>query len=94
MNSWSDMKSAVAVQMSRDPQRATLSTRAWQAVEVGLTHLAQVGYGFEIAPRGTLAENQRLKTPMELPRPLSIADAVAQIQAPAVVDANRFEAVA
>lgn len=56
MITWSQMKREVEIQMDTDPQRATLSTRAWQAVEEGLRHLTGVGYNFEIAPKGTLAE--------------------------------------
>ncbi len=90
---WSQMKAEVEAQLDRDPQRATLSTKAWQAVEAGLSHLASVGYSFEIAPRGTLAELTQVKE-VQLPLPLSIKDAVEQIQGkkkPEMV--SKFEAM-
>ena len=93
---WSEMKELVAEQMNRDPQRATLSTRAWEAVESGLAHLTGVGYNFEIAPKGTLAAVEELTTllPQQGMKPLSVADAQAQVRAPAQPDLNKFEAKA
>lgn len=51
MASWNEMKAAVAEQMNRDPQRATLALRAIQGVEEGLRHLTSVGWNFEVGPR-------------------------------------------
>ncbi len=87
---WTKMKLAVADQMLSDPQRATLSTRAWQGVEAGLQHLAGVGYGFEIAPRGTLAQ---LAEERQLPLPLSIADAKAKVAPALNAQTSKFDAM-
>lgn len=75
MTTWSEMKQQVESQMSTDPQRATLSTRAWSSVEEGLRHLTGVGYNFEIAPKGTLQELTDVvgERPVES-NPLSIKD--------------------
>ncbi len=74
MTTWSQMKEQVEAQMDRDPQRATLSTRAIASVEEGLRHLTGIGYNFEIAPRGTLSELVEVRGPTEpKPNPLSIA---------------------
>lgn len=93
MTSWSEMKELVEVQMASDPQRATLSTRAWQGVEEGLRHLTGVGYNFEIAPRGTLQELTESREPAPGRRPLSIADAQELVSAPKNVQTRQFEAM-
>lgn len=92
MTTWSAMKVRVAEQMKSDPQRGTLSTRAWQAVEEGLQHLAGAGYNFEIAPKGTLGELNELKEPKSPTNPLSIPDGIAAVTAATVPDLNKFEA--
>lgn len=91
---WSDMKSAVAAQMQRDPQRATLSTRAIAGVEEGLRHLAGVGYNFELAPHGTLAQQNRALRDLVHTKPLSIDDAIEHIRPGMVPDSgsDQFEA--
>lgn len=90
---WTEMKERVVEQMNTDPQRATLSTRAYQAVEEGLVHLRSVGYQFEIAPAGTLRELVEVKVPKPPTIPLSMKDAVKQIQGkPAPAQPDMFEA--
>lgn len=75
MTNWSDLREIIEAQMERDPQRATLSSMAVNSVEEGLRHLASIGYNFEIAPRGTLAELVEVRGPVEpRPNPLSIPD--------------------
>jgi hypothetical protein len=80
---WTEMKSAVESQMHRDPQRATLSSRAIESVEAGLRHLASVGYPFELAPRGLVGELRHGISEYQT-RSLSIAEAVEQVQPGAV----------
>lgn len=77
MVTWSKVKELVEAQMARDPQRATLSTRAIAAVEEGLRHLASVGHQFELAPKGTIARLMAEDEPevVEQLNLLSIADA-------------------
>lgn len=90
---WSKMKEKIEDQMNADPQRATLATKAWQGVEAGLQHLHSVGYQFEIAPRGTLAENTELKLDKPVTMPLSMEDAVGQITGgPKSIQISPFEA--
>lgn len=91
--SWSQMKAAVEAQMARDPQRATLATRAWQAVEDGLQQLAGAGYNFEIAPRGTLNELTELK-PKDSPTDLSIGTTQKMLAQPRDPVNRQFEAIA
>lgn len=94
MTTWSEMKSQVEAQMSQDPQRATLSTRAWEAVEEGLRHLTGIGYNFEIAPKGTLSECIALggvKPPES--NPLSIKDTQKMLAQPADPVNKSFEAL-
>ena len=95
MTTWTQMKFSVEQQMHSDPQRATLSTRAWQQVEEGLRHLQAIGHSFEIVPRGTLAELVEIKESGPTTLPLTIADAVEQIvgSAPPNPMASKFEAM-
>lgn len=93
MPTWSQMKAAVEEQGQLDPQRAKLSTMAWQGVEAGLAHLAAVGYNFEICPKGTLAELVEARQP-QMPLPLGIADAQALLAKPKAVQTQVFEAIA
>lgn len=86
---WSELRELVETQMERDPQRATLNQRAISQVEEGLSHLAQMGYLFELAPKGQLAE---LRAVVDQSRTLSIAEAseiVKPIRAP---QTSQFEA--
>ena len=93
MTSWSEMKEQVELQMQHDPQRATLSTRAWQAVEDGLRHLTGIGYNFEIAPKGTLRELVELRGPeVPKPNPLAIADTQRLLAQPKDPVNREFEA--
>lgn len=90
---WTEMKAKVALQMARDPQRATLSTIAITSVESGLQHLIGVGFPFEIAPRGTLAQLTELQAPPQTSRPLSISDGVRIVEAePRQTASESFEA--
>lgn len=84
MKTWSEMKQAVDFQLSRDPQRATLSLRAIASVEEGLRHLASVGYSFEPRNGALPAE------PSALTRTLSIAEAVGHVR-PGVVETGGSE---
>lgn len=94
MMTWGKMKEAVAAQMDRDPQRATLATRAWQGVEDGLRQLAGAGYNFEIAPRGTLAELTSIQAPVEAEsNPLSIPDTQRMLAKPLDPVNREFEAL-
>lgn len=94
MTTWSEMKQHVEAQMDRDPQRATLSTRAIASVEEGLRHLTGVGYNFEIAPKGTLNELVEVRGPKEPElNPLSIAGSQ-KLMAKSVDPVNReFDAI-
>lgn len=93
--SWSEMKEQVEAQMDRDPQRATLSSRAVASVEEGLRHLTGIGYNFEIAPKGTLAALVDLRGPEPAKsNPLSIHDAQRIVAPPAKSTDNSFEAQA
>lgn len=74
---WSEVKDKIEAQMSVDPQRATLARRAVAAVEEGLTHLAQIGHGFELVPSGTLAD---LVTRISRMETLSVAEAVSKVK--------------
>ncbi len=91
--SWSEMKEQVEAQMAHDPQRATLSGRAVASVEEGLRHLAGIGYNFEIAPRGTLAELTEFRPePKTISNPLSIKDTQRILAQPIPKADNSFEA--
>lgn len=93
MTIWSEMKEQVEAQMGNDPQRATLSSRAIASVEEGLRHLTGIGYGFEIAPRGTLAALTELRGPEpKQSNPLTIKDAQKIVAPPAAQPDNSFEA--
>lgn len=92
MTTWSEMKEQVQAQMDRDPQRATLSQRAIASVEEGLRHLTGIGYNFEIAPRGTLAELTEIR-PEPTPNSLSI-EATQRLMAKPKDPVNReFDAI-
>lgn len=94
MTSWSEMKEQVEAQMDHDPQRATLSSRAIASVEEGLRHLTGIGYNFEIAPRGTLAELIDTRGPEKpLSNPLSIASTQRMMAPPKDPVNNSFEAL-
>ena len=93
MTSWSEMKTQIEAQMDRDPQRATLSTRAVQSVEEGLRHLTGIGYNFEIAPKGTLSELQSFTKPAAKPNPLSISDTQRLLAQPKDPVNKSFEAL-
>lgn len=95
MMTWGKMKQSVEAQMARDPQRATLATRAWQGVEDGLRQLAGAGYNFEIAPRGTLAELTELRAPVPEAEsnPLSILDTQRMLAQPLDPVNREFEAL-
>lgn len=93
MPTWTEMKIAVAEQAGHDPQRAKLSERAWQGVEAGLQHLTSVGYNFEIAPRGTLAELEQARVAEPGSRPLSIDDAKSVVALPHNALTSKFEAI-
>ncbi len=94
MTTWSEMKEQVQAQMDRDPQRATLSQRAIASVEEGLRHLTGIGYNFEIAPRGTLAELTEIRPePEPVLNPLSI-EATQRLMAKPKDPVNReFDAI-
>lgn len=94
MTTWSEAKEAFEVLMHRDPQRATLGQRAIASVEDGLQHLIQVGYSFEIAPRGTLAALVEIQgEPEPVFNPLSIKDAQAICAPPKSSLTSKFEAL-
>lgn len=94
MLSWSEMKDQVEAQMSRDPQRATLSARAIAGVEEGLRHLTGVGYNFEIAPRGTLEELTEMKGEPEVEtNSLSIPDTQRLLATPKSAQVSQFDAM-
>ncbi len=90
---WTEMKEAVAEQMNSDPQRATMSQKAWGAVEEGLRHLTGIGYSFEIAPRGTLAELVEIKSPESVQLTLSIAEGQALVAKPKNEQTKVFDAL-
>lgn len=92
--SWSEMKEQVEAQMDRDPQRATLSSRAVASVEEGLRHLTGIGYNFEIAPKGTLAELVETRGPEQpASNPLSIKDTQRMLATPKEPVNREFEAL-
>lgn len=87
---WSEMKSRVEQQMNHDPQRATLAKKAISSVEEGLSYLAQVGFQFELAPRGKLAALTAETTAGT--KTLSIAEGQAIVAPAAIAADNRFQA--
>lgn len=94
MTTWTEMKEQVEAQFDRDPQRATLSSRAIASVEEGLRHLTGIGYNFEIAPRGTLSELVELVGPKEPPTNLlSIAETQKMLAKPKDPVNREFEAL-
>lgn len=94
MTNWSELKEQVEAQMDRDPQRATLSSRAIASVEEGLRHLTGIGYNFEIAPKGTLSELIEVRGPSEpIHNPLSIKDTQRMLAVPKDPVNREFEAL-
>ncbi len=94
MTTWSEMKTQVEAQMDRDPQRATLSTRAIASVEEGLRHLTGIGYNFEIAPKGTLSELVEVRGPSQpVSNPLSIKATQTMLAKPKDPVNREFDAI-
>lgn len=93
MTTWSDVKQFVEAQMDRDPQRATLSRMAITSIEEGLRHLTGIGYNFEIAPKGTLAELTTYNPEQPVSNPLSIPDTQRMLSIPKDPVNKEFEAL-
>lgn len=87
---WREMKIIIENQKKKDPQRGTLNERAWMGVEEGLARLQAAGWGFEIAPKGTL---EAVAPELLVDKSLSIADAQTQLNFPVNEQKSKFDAM-